>query len=196
MAKEFKLYFKKRFYKDKNGYYVNSMPIHAHRWVWINHYGTIPDGMDIHHIDGNKENNEIENLEIISRSEHLKKHWREGAFDLEQRRKQLSEARQWLKTPQGKKKQREKAKEGWRKRKLILKKCNNCNENFETFQRWAKCCNQNCYMKYRRKSGIDNIERNCWICNEKFTINKHAKTRTCTKKCADKLMIITRSQND
>ena len=30
--------------------------------------------MDIHHKDGNKDNNEIENLQMLSRSDHLKEH--------------------------------------------------------------------------------------------------------------------------
>lgn len=31
----------------------------------------------VHHIDGNKLNNNIENLEVLSRSEHLQKHYKE-----------------------------------------------------------------------------------------------------------------------
>lgn len=169
------------------------MPIHAQRWVWINYNGAIPDNMDIHHIDGDKSNNEIENLELISRSDHLKKHWEEGRFDLEQRRKQLNEARLWLKTPQGKKKQSEKAKEGWRKRKPITKICISCNAPFETFQQWAKSCTDSCYMKYRRKLGLDNVEKNCWICNKVFIIEKHSRTRTCGKECGIKLQKLNKS---
>ena len=74
MSEKYIKYFGKKFYKLKGGYWANWMPIHAHRWVWINHFGTIPEGMDIHHKDGNKLNNKIGNLEMLTRKEHKQKH--------------------------------------------------------------------------------------------------------------------------
>ena len=148
----YRLYFGKRFWKNKGGYWVNGMPIHAQRWVWINHFGSIPDGMDIHHKDGNKDNNEITNLEMLSRSEHLKRHWKEGRFDLEQRRKQLAEARRWLKTEEGRKRQSEISKEVWKTRKKFSIICRGCNEEFASTQPWAISCSSKCYMRYRRRT--------------------------------------------
>ena len=55
----------------------------AHRWVWINEIGGISDGFDVHHKDGNKDNNSISNLELVTRSEHQKKHWAQGDHDHE-----------------------------------------------------------------------------------------------------------------
>ncbi len=192
MSKEYRKYFGKRFYQDKKGYWVNSMPIHAQRWVWINHYGAISEGMDIHHKDSDKSNNEIDNLELINRSDHLKKHWQEGNFDLDQRRKQLSEARLWLKTPQGKKTQSDKTKKSWEKRKLnpYKKICLGCDKEFETYQKWAKCCEPNCYVKWRRKNKIVFIAKKCWICGNIYYIEKSSKIRTCGKECGIKLQII------
>jgi hypothetical protein len=194
--KDFKIYFKKRFYKDKKGYWINSMPIHAQRWVWINHYGTIPDGMDIHHIDGDKSNNEIENLEMISRSEHLKKHWKEGRFDLEQRKEQLKEARKWLQTPQGKSIQADNTKKSWNERKLnpYNKKCLGCENNFESYQKWAKYCSAKCLQRYRRKNKIGFIDKKCWICGNIFFNDKFSRVRTCGKECGVKLQLLNTSQ--
>ncbi|UAK16115.1 HNH endonuclease signature motif containing protein [Sporolactobacillus terrae] len=45
---------------------------YVHRLVaeaWIS---KIPEGYEVHHIDGNKENNRTSNLKIVSRSEHKK----------------------------------------------------------------------------------------------------------------------------
>lgn len=42
-----------------------------HRDVWEHHYGPIPDGWDVHHKDGDKANNAIENLEAMPDAEHM-----------------------------------------------------------------------------------------------------------------------------
>lgn len=48
-----------------------------HTAVYWQKYGVIPrDGEIIHHIDGNKRNNNIENLQIMSLSDHTAKHMR------------------------------------------------------------------------------------------------------------------------
>ena len=152
--------------------------------------------MDVHHLDGDKGNNEIDNLEIISRSDHLKKHWQEGRFDLEQRRKQLAEARTWLHTPEGRKKQSADAKLGWKKRKRnpYRKNCLGCNKAFDTYQIWTKCCSDACYMRHRRRNGIGKVERNCWICGKVFFIDKYTKTRTCGRNCKRELQSIVKKQ--
>ena len=43
-----------------------------HRDLWRKYKGDIPEGFDIHHIDGNHLNNYIENFEL-TRREHIKK---------------------------------------------------------------------------------------------------------------------------
>ena len=44
-----------------------------HRDVWEYYNGKILKGHDIHHIDRDKINNNITNLELYSKSEHAKK---------------------------------------------------------------------------------------------------------------------------
>ena len=43
-------------------------------------HGSIPKGFDIHHKDRNRDNNSPENLEALSRPEHVKKHRLEGGW--------------------------------------------------------------------------------------------------------------------
>ena len=50
----------------------NGKRIFAHRWEWEKYKGPIPEGYDIHHIDGDKKNNAIENLECLPHDVHAK----------------------------------------------------------------------------------------------------------------------------
>ena len=55
--------------RTKNGYVL------LHRIVVENHIGRLLNANEVvHHIDGNKFNNSIENLEVMSASEHAKLH--------------------------------------------------------------------------------------------------------------------------
>jgi len=53
-----------------NGY---SKTISVHKLVFINYIGEVPKGYEINHIDGNKENNNFKNLEIVTRKENMNK---------------------------------------------------------------------------------------------------------------------------
>ena len=45
-----------------------------HRDVWEFHHGAVPEGHDVHHIDGNTLNNDISNLECIDENAHYAMH--------------------------------------------------------------------------------------------------------------------------
>ena len=60
---------------DKTGYYLNStIRKRLHRYVWEKYYGEIPKGHHVHHIDLDKSNNDISNLQLMSEEEHIKLH--------------------------------------------------------------------------------------------------------------------------
>ena len=68
----FIMYKDKKYTHRKNGYYgcTNGKRDYLHRVVWESINGKIPKGYDIHHIDCDKTNNHIDNLELYSKSEH------------------------------------------------------------------------------------------------------------------------------
>lgn len=56
-----------------------------HRIVWKRHNGPIPKGMHVHHKDGDRLNNVIENLELVDGTEHTRMHRQERAGGYEMR---------------------------------------------------------------------------------------------------------------
>ena len=91
---------------------------------------------------------------------------------------------EWHKSAEG----REWHKEQWKislgnyiqeKIKMI---CINCGKEFETIYNGTnKFCSNNCKSAYRRKTGIDNEERTCKKCGNKYTTNKYSKRQYCDK---------------
>jgi hypothetical protein len=44
---------------------------YAHRWIWTHFNGKIPDGYEIHHMDSNKKNNNINNLKLVTKQQNV-----------------------------------------------------------------------------------------------------------------------------
>lgn len=66
----------KKFTLRNSGYYsltTNERTL-MHRYVWQKEIGEIPDNYDIHHLNENKSDNRIENLECLPKSEHTRKY--------------------------------------------------------------------------------------------------------------------------
>jgi hypothetical protein len=66
-----------QFTLTKGGYLRGSVEgkrVLMHRYVWEKHRTPIPPMHDIHHIDRNKQNNSIENLELLPKAEHSRKY--------------------------------------------------------------------------------------------------------------------------
>ena len=56
-------------------YECNVIHYSYHRFIYESHHGLIPDGYVVDHTDDNKLNNNIENLQIITQSQNLKKNY-------------------------------------------------------------------------------------------------------------------------
>lgn len=59
--------------RNKRGWYQTPYTA-LHIEVWKFHRGDIPKGYEIHHVDCNKDNNQIENLQCVTRAEHVQIH--------------------------------------------------------------------------------------------------------------------------
>lgn len=72
----YQIYDDKKFTLRNTGYYslTTNDRILMHRYVWEKEVGLIPKNFDIHHINENKADNRIENLECLSKSEHTRKY--------------------------------------------------------------------------------------------------------------------------
>lgn len=72
-------------FKNHSGYLVftlrfsgESHPCRAHRIVWVAANGVVPDGYTIDHINNKKLDNRLENLQLLTREDNLRKAGRDG----------------------------------------------------------------------------------------------------------------------
>lgn len=80
--KHHKIQYKGLIYTSKKGGYLTRRDaqrrIHfLHKVVWEEHYGKVPTGCVIHHIDHNKLNNDLSNLQCMDAVEHRRHHMAE-----------------------------------------------------------------------------------------------------------------------
>jgi len=62
---------------DVKGYptiWIDGKSIKVHVYVWERVYGEKPEGFVVHHIDFNKKNFDLDNLELLSESNHKRVH--------------------------------------------------------------------------------------------------------------------------
>lgn len=193
-----------RFYKDGKGYWLGQADgkdgkkhrVRLHIYVWEKFNGPIPEGYEIHHIDRNKDNNEIDNLVMLSKEEHKLLH--ASLLTDEQRqayrenldRTARKKAEEWHKSKEWREWHSKHGKEVAQKQaeKKITKVCEFCGKEFSVLAFVAertKFCSNSCKTRSRYHSGIDNEVRNCSICGKEFICNKYSKIKTCSKECAN-----------
>lgn len=171
------------------GGYKFSKGTRVHRLVWINHNGAIPEGSVVHHKNGIKDDNRIENLELMTLSEHASLHAPDTrAGRLKGLPKMQEAARLWHKGPAGK---------DWHKKNYQLTKdrlhakkphvCEQCGKEYGSNRvKDTKFCSGKCKAARRRATGIDNEERNCVVCGAIFSTSKYHEIRTCSRSCGMK----------
>lgn len=177
---------------DKNYHYNTKLRKYLHQYIWEKHFGEIPKGYEIHHIDGDTCNNLLNNLQMLDIKSHKRLHWND--YKKEWARKNIKEnalpkAIEWHKSEDGKewhKANYEKNKDKFHQKQEF--ECQTCGEMFiGTNNGVNRFCSNNCKSSFRRKSGVDNITRTCSICNSEFVTNKYSKATTCSRGCSAKL---------
>lgn len=176
----------------KKYHYNSSLRKHLHRYVWEQHNGEIPKGYEIHHVDFNTLNNDIENLQMVTIKEHKEIHRNNISQErLEFMRNNLIEnarpkASEWHGSSNGlewHKKHYKEHKENFHKKDNLICKC--CGKEFYGIVRNEnRFCSNKCKSKFRRDNGLDNIKRICITCGKEFEINKYSKTVNCSKSCS------------
>ncbi len=195
MAAKYQDHYGVRFRRDsKTGYYLNStMRIRAHRFVWEYHNGPIPEGMHIHHKDGDKSNNDISNLEMLTTFDHLSMHMQERVADPEYKARMDQNlhnirhlTKEWHGSEEGLEWHRQHALNVFRNMKPRQYTCDQCGTEFErTPHGTNRFCSNGCKTKWRREAGFDNIECTCLQCKKPFTKNKYSKSLICSRGCAN-----------
>lgn len=183
-----------KFKKDsKTGYYLNSsIRKRLHRYVWSYYKGEIKKGHQVHHIDNNKDNNDISNLIVMTGKEHLTMHGKERMKDKDLfnrfHSQGIIEAKKWHKSKEGiqwHKEHYEKMKGSFYQEDEYI--CTNCGNKFIAVKsKENKYCTNKCKSANRRKIGVDNETRKCRHCNAEYQTNKYSKVKNCSRSCANK----------
>ena len=140
------------------GQYFQRNGVRLHLAVWRKHRGPIPDGHHVHHRDEDRSHNWIDNLECITRAEHLGD--RHGEASAERARPHLPKARRaaakWHGSAKGRKWHSEHFEQHIRPvmDKRVPATCQECGAQYEASAaklKQAKFCHQNCRARALRR---------------------------------------------
>lgn len=163
-----------------------------HVFVWRKANGEIPEGYHIHHVDGNKRHNDIENLACISGSIHVSQHGKQRAekeYDAiidNLRRCAMPKAAEWHASEAGRLWHSEHAKEvakNAQPKEFICEACGKVYTSLPIGQH--KYCSNACRTRARVQSGVDDETRSCCVCGADFIANKYRNKKCCSKECSD-----------
>lgn len=63
--------------------------------------------------------------------------------------------------------------------------CEHCGKTFTAVANGSNCfCSNKCKSAWRRKAGLDNVEKTCVVCGKTFVANKYDKGKCCSRACS------------
>jgi len=121
-----------------------------HRHMWEDAFGPIPARHDIHHKDGNWDNNTIDNFECVTKAEHRARHPLVGE-SLEKQLAHLAQIREqaaeWHCSDAGRAWHSAHGRAAWIGRGRISKVCAACGDLFEAAFDRARFCSPGCKQR-------------------------------------------------
>ena len=130
-----------RWWRNRStGYYYGQGGTLLHVVLWERHNGPVPEGHEIHHRDHRRENNDAENLQLLTRADHRRLHEQLRAAD---------PSDTWVRlTPE---QARENARRIWDNREPRAVTCVECSTVFYSTGMRAKRCSDECRRVYGRR---------------------------------------------
>ena len=148
--------------------------------------------MCIHHIDHDTLNNDLTNLTIMSKSEHMSMHQKELLLDENYKSaviKRLNKIRvlgaAWQSSEEGKEYHRKAAKLQWENPTIFKCNCLFCKKIFDSVRSNGLYCSESCGLKYRRSIGKYMVAKQCEYCKKQYAAASK-KTRFCSISCSNK----------
>lgn len=159
------IHFDRKFYQDLvTEYWISTdyPRTRAHQWVWFNHHGKPPRGYHIHHVNHDRSDNRIENLELIKAGRHTGYHMSKIMLDPEKKKKAQEQCarirpmtKEWHRSEEG---------HAWHSYHAIKNKfgnweptdktCEFCGKVYQTKKKSrSRFCHLNCKMKFYRREG-------------------------------------------
>jgi len=153
-----------RYYQKPSGYYKSDYRKHGgrylHRMVWEHSNGPIPEKCCVHHINGDKSDNHIENLGIYSLSGHAQYHVEQNFREIPEKMGRgilaaREVAKEWHRSPEGRKWHSEHGRKTWEGRKKESFACVVCGKEYWTYRVTRKrgFCSMACQQRNRRAEG-------------------------------------------
>lgn len=177
--------------KGRDGHFVHNHFIH--RDVWQYYIGEIPTGYEIHHVDENKANNTIDNLQCLTKKQHSKIHHEkmpvaEYVCEVCGKTYVTSIFARSNRFCSKHCRNHAEAKRGGEE-----KICAYCGKNFIAFRgATGDCCSHSCASKLQHKEKPRQkifIEKTCPICGKVFSVTLTRKNQECCSfSCSRKLM--------
>lgn len=144
---------------------------YAHRVIYERHIGEIPPGWVVHHKDGNKANNSIDNLEAMPRAEHQRLH-AAGRPTSDAQKAAAAKTLESLRVPKP-------------------ASCHHCGAGFTSYSLSVvgKFCSLDCRNIWRRNKFVPE-QRQCLVCKSDYLATKRFQ-RYCCKKCNNRSTVRT-----
>lgn len=187
------------FHNDGKKHYRVNIPLH--RAVYSYYLGDIPIGYDIHHIDENKSNNDVSNLQLLSKREHVAIHHRGICYAKTSEKFCVVCGKSITKRNNGRNKfcSSECAAKFNYQQSLESRSCVICGNTFVCDKHSkTQTCSPTCSLKIRflNYTPVPKTEKRlCVICGKEFESIKSKPTCTCSKSCATKLSWINGRQH-